>query len=310
MTMDQEKKITVVHCWTAPRSRSTALLYSFEARGKNCVAIDEPLKREWLISKGNQVQRPYQINMIEGVPPNDRPEEELLWKRETLSLGERIHAAAQKLMANDKANDTDNEDPPLIFIKHMSKTHFLYDFENDVHVESIPGVHFVHKHMFLIRDPVAILRSWDVLSGVHHESCSTEDVGIVPLVSIYTALRLRLGLEVPVTIMDSDKLVADPPGVLLAVCKELGVPYKPSMMTWKAGPHQCDSRHAPWWYVNALASTGWKIPDPNAPNKKETPVKPLNQKLLPALKDSFPAYEILLRCCAARGESANHSMEN
>ena len=35
--------ITVVHCWSAPRSRSTAMLYSFESRGADTVALDEPL---------------------------------------------------------------------------------------------------------------------------------------------------------------------------------------------------------------------------------------------------------------------------
>jgi len=40
-TESKEKRvITVIHCWSAPRSRSTALLYSFEARGDDCVAID------------------------------------------------------------------------------------------------------------------------------------------------------------------------------------------------------------------------------------------------------------------------------
>jgi protein-lysine N-methyltransferase EEF2KMT len=39
------KLITVVHCWSAPRSRSTAFLYSWEARGDDCVAMDEPLYR-------------------------------------------------------------------------------------------------------------------------------------------------------------------------------------------------------------------------------------------------------------------------
>ena len=68
--------ITVVHCWSAPRSRSTALLYSFEARWNAnadntnacpTVAIDEPLYRRWLLDKGDAVIRPYTNEMIEGV---------------------------------------------------------------------------------------------------------------------------------------------------------------------------------------------------------------------------------------------------
>ena len=294
-----KKRILVVHCWTAPRSRSTALLYSFEARGTDCtVAIDEPLKREWLISQGDLVQRPYKTWMLAGSCP-DRPEEEHLWKRETLSLGERIHQGALRLAKSEGVQA--GGEPGLIFIKHMSKTHFLYDFENEVAVEPIEGVEIEHKHMFLIRDPVAILRSWDVLSGVHNESCSTADVGIVPLISIYAALRQRLGDQTHVTILDSDALVADPQALLKEVCEDLGVSYRPSMMTWKAGAHECDSRHAPWWYVNALASTGWKIDSSPKDGKKKKAAapepKPLNPKLMPALQESYPAYQTLAQIC-------------
>ena len=43
--------VTIVHCWSSPRSRSTALLYSFESRGDDTVAIDESLYRRWLREK-------------------------------------------------------------------------------------------------------------------------------------------------------------------------------------------------------------------------------------------------------------------
>ena len=321
-TSSTTRIITVIHCWTAPRSRSTALLYSFEARGTDCcVAIDEPLKREWLIHHGDSVQRPYKTNMINGTPPADKPEESALWQRETLSLGERIHLAAMKLSKTD-------EKDCVIFCKHMSKTCFLYDFDNDVHVEPIAGVTLVHKHMFLVRDPVAILRSWDVLSSVHYDSCSTNDVGIVPLLTIHAAIQQRpfgpgQAHRNHVTILDSDALVKNPEQVLQDICQDLDIPYKSEMMTWKAGPHECDSRHAPWWYVNAQKSTGWLQ---NAPKTKKSeitpeeekeqtaafvipPPKPINPKLMPALKESFPAYEILKLLALGSSNSGNTSEE-
>ena len=285
------KKITVIHCWTAPRSRSTALTYSFEARGEDCVALDEPLKREWLIYQGDRVQRPYKENMIAGTAPADKPEDAHLWERETLSLGERIHQAALKIASS---SNTSNESG-VIFCKHMSKTYFLYDFDNEVFVEPIAGVELEHKHMFLLRDPVAILQSWDVKSAIHQEACEPEDVGIVPLVSIYTKLLKRYdGLYKP-TILDSDALVADPEGVLQDVCRQMNIPYTSNMMTWKAGNHDCDSRHAPWWYGDAHSSTGWILnhhKQSGSHQKKKS--KPLNPKLLPALKESYPAYEMLM----------------
>lgn len=103
------KTIIVIHCWSAPRSRSTALLYTFEARGDNCVAIDEPLYRSWLIGKGNSVSRPYLKEIIEGVPPDDLQDESDKWKRELLPLNERISVAAEHLQTGG-----------VIFCKHMA----------------------------------------------------------------------------------------------------------------------------------------------------------------------------------------------
>ena len=103
--------VTVIHCWSAPRSRSTALLYAFEARD-DCIGIDEPLYREYLISKGKSVTRPYLQALISGIPPEDTPpEEEYKWKRELLSLTERISEAAKKLKTG------------VIFCKHIANRH-------------------------------------------------------------------------------------------------------------------------------------------------------------------------------------------
>jgi len=279
--------ITVIHCWTAPRSRSTALLYSFEARGSDCcVAIDEPLKREWLVHQGDKVIRPYKHNMIEGVPPADRPEEARLWERELLSLPERIQGAARKLVAGKSLSELPQD--LVIFCKHMSKTHFLFDFDNDI--ES-PEANLVHKHMFLIRDPTDMLRSWDVLGSVHNNSCSVADVGIVPLLNIYTQLHER-GEEV--IILDTDVLVSDPEGVIRHLCEALSLPYRDSMMSWEAGTHECDSRHAHWWYPNAHVSTGWlRSAKPTMASGGPILKKTINPKLMPALRESMPAYELL-----------------
>ena len=143
------KSITVVHCWSAPRSRSTALLYSFEARGDDCVAVDEPLYREWLIRKGDTVARPYTREMIEGVPPSGCEDEAEQWQRELMSLDERIVAAAEKL-----------ESGGLVFCKHMAKHSFLYDFYNEC---THDWIQISHRHLLLIRDPVAVLSSWGKL---------------------------------------------------------------------------------------------------------------------------------------------------
>jgi hypothetical protein len=126
-------------------------LYSFEARGKDCVAIDEPLYREWLLNKGDAVARPYFRELVEGVPPEDSPDEADLWKRELPSLKDRISAAAETL----------GPDGGVVFCKHMAKHSFLYDFDEECSVE-IKNTEVVHRHLLLIRDPVAVLSSWGV----------------------------------------------------------------------------------------------------------------------------------------------------
>ena len=84
MEDDDFNVVTVIHVWSAPRSRSTALLYSFEARNRgtddgttttvehhpyydnnSTIALDEPLYATWLLQESKQQQthtnvtRPY-----------------------------------------------------------------------------------------------------------------------------------------------------------------------------------------------------------------------------------------------------------
>lgn len=286
------KQITVIHCWSAPRSRSTALLYSFEARGDDCVAIDEPLYREWLVAKGDTVARPYFKEMIEGVPPEpDATDEEIRrWKRELLSLKERIIVAVERLDANG-----------VIFCKHMAKHAFLFDFDEDLQLE---GINLIHRHLLLIRDPVDVLSSWGSSSDVHGNNPTSDEVGIVPLLTIYSKLESRAnGIGSHPVILESDDLVADPEGTLSSICAGLGIPYKESMLTWKSGEHECDGPWAKWWYHNVWKSDGWHRKSTSEEyypeTKKYCTMKP---ELMHALKASFPAYEFLRRLTKSYSE--------
>jgi hypothetical protein len=231
------KTVTVIHCWSAPRSRSTALLYSFEARGDDCIGIDEPLYREWLLNKGDAVARPYFRELVEGIPPEDSPDEAEQWKRELMSLDERITAAALQL-----------ESGGVIFCKHMAKHSFMYDFDKECKVEDID---VIHRHLLLIRDPVAVLSSWGVSGEVHGSNPTSDEVGIVPLLSIYSKLESRSHVNSHPAILESDELVVDPEGALSNICASLSIPYKESMISWESGPHKCDG---PWAKVSALIS--------------------------------------------------------
>ena len=238
------KTVTVIHCWSAPRSRSTALLYSFEARGREeCVAIDEPLYREWLLQRGEAVERPYTNEMITGTPPaGASPDEAFQWQREQASLTERIVQGADSLPGDG-----------VIFCKHMAKHCFLYDFEQECqHPTRSQEVTLIHKHLLLIRDPVLVLSSWDNSSKVHGNTATPDEVGIVPLMSIYSSLLSRGTSSAgssSVVLLDSDELAADPEGALANVCADLDIPYLESMITWESGPHACDG---PWAKVSII----------------------------------------------------------
>jgi hypothetical protein len=305
--------ITVIHCWSAPRSRSTALLYSFEARGKDCVAIDEPLYRRWLVEKGESASRPYTREIIEGIPhANTDPSDHYKWIREKASLKQRVDQAVEKL-------NQDGVDDGVIFIKHMAKHSFLFDLNkdcempgndlesdsNDYGEQSTPKVTIVHRHLLLIRDPVAILSSWDAAAELHNNTTSPEEVGIVPLLSIYSALYGRQEESHPIVIIDSDQLAADPAFTLWQACKELNIPYLESMLTWECGPHNCDGCWAPWWYADVHQSRGWfghpsksssssseeqdiNYPPSYVPTSRN--YRTLNPNLMTVLRLTIPAY--------------------
>ena len=303
-----KKHITVIHCWSAPRSRSTALLYSFEARGDDCTtALDEPLYREWLIDRGDAVARPYRQELIMGMPPEHikaTPEETAQWHRERHSLNQRLQEAATRLPENG-----------VVFCKHMAKHSFLYNFEKEFQFDK-NNIELIHKHLLLIRDPVAVLSSWGVAGAVHGNNPTADEVGIVPLLSIYSALQSRSGnwqdgnTNMPVVLLDSDDLVKDPERILAGVCEELGIEYKESMMTWHSGPHACDGPWAHWWYADVHKSSGWKR---QTPDYGASRYRTLDPGLMSALKASFPAYEFLKSLTAGykkRGPSPSEIYED
>eukprot|EP00536_Pseudo-nitzschia_multiseries_P007079 jgi/Psemu1/65868/estExt_Genemark1.C_1600026 len=251
------KTVTVVHCWSAPRSRSTALLYSFEALGENkCVPYDEPLYREYLKAKEGSVTRPYLENLIAGIPPEGEDDADR-WNRELLSLSERLELGAAKLAATSGG---------VIFCKHMAKHAFLYDFNNEYQLAESSETELVHRHVLLIRDPVTMLSAWGAIGDVHGNSPSSEEIGVISLMSIYSDLESRTSghKNNPVVVIDSDELAKDPKGSLSDLCERLSIDYDDSMLSWKSGGHECDG---PW----AKLTTPYEKRGPSASEIYEDP---------------------------------------
>ena len=288
------KRITIIHCWSAPRSRSTALLYSFDARS-DCAGIDEPLYRRWLIKKKDSVLRPYTNELIEGIPKekegyhrfgNDL--HEIIWKRETQSLNQRLGHAIEEMKIKPSGSG-------VIFVKHMAKHSFLYDFEKECETGAeslcVPDFKITYKHLLLIRDPVDILSSWDVKSSVHSNDFSSEELGIIQLLALYSKQTSKPAphdnIDCSVVVLDSDSLTTSYSSrVLENLCLDLSISFSSSMLKWETGPKECDGAWGPWWYDDVHKTNGWI-------HTSEKRYRSLNPSLLPSLRTSLPAYAFL-----------------
>ena len=110
-------------------------------------------------------------------------------------------------------------------------------------------------HAFLIRDPSAMIASY----LRKRESAAFEDFGLDRQADFFEREADRLGRAPPV--VDAGDLLADPEGVLGALCGRLGIAFDPAMLRWPPGRRATDGPWAPHWYRTVEASTGFAAPD-------------------------------------------------
>lgn len=279
--------VTIVHCWSAPRSRSTALMYSFHER-KDCMVLDEPLYRRWLEENKDSVTRPYTEELINGIPPKDlNPEDFAKWEKEKEDLNSRILSCIETLGGKEGG-----EKRGIIFLKHIAKHASLFNFEKDCEmncdrlVVNEEQVHVTHKHLLLIRDPLHSLSSWNASTDVHNGNVTPNEVGIVNLLYIYANVTSKIDASGNISVLDSDDLVFHPESTIRDLCNDLNIPYSDEMLHWEAGPKACDGPWAPWWYSGVHKSSGWV-------RESNHVYRTLDPKLLPALRVSLAPYNFL-----------------
>lgn len=66
-------------------------------------------------------------------------------------------------------------------------------------------------------------------------------------------------------VLETTRLLADPPGVLARACELLGLPFDEGMLRWPAGPKPEDGVWAPYWYARTHTSTGFGRPRQHEP---------------------------------------------
>lgn len=141
------------------------------------------------------------------------------------------------------------------------------------------------RHMvncFLIRAPEAVLASytqkWDAVS--------LEAIGVPMQAALFEREADRLGHAPPV--IDAADVLADPRGVLTALCRACGIPFSEAMLAWPPGRRASDGVWAPAWYDAVERSTGFKAP-------KEKPAPQLPDDLRRIADQARPHYEALLK---------------
>jgi hypothetical protein len=110
-------------------------------------------------------------------------------------------------------------------------------------------------HAFLIRDPATMIASY----LRKREAAAFEDFGLDRQAEFFEREADRLGRAPPV--IDANDVLADPRGILTALCERLGIAFDPAMLTWPPGPRSTDGPWAPHWYQAVAASTGFGAPD-------------------------------------------------
>ncbi|MDQ0464565.1 hypothetical protein QO010_002349 [Caulobacter ginsengisoli] len=135
------------------------------------------------------------------------------------------------------------------------------------------------RNAFLIREPEAVLASYTV----KRESVTLADIGFERQRELFEREADRLGRAPPV--VEGRDVLADPRGMLTALCAALDVPFSEAMLAWPAGRRMSDGVWAPAWYDAVEKSTGF------GPPREEAAV--LREDLKPIAEAARPHYERL-----------------
>lgn len=140
-------------------------------------------------------------------------------------------------------------------------------------------------HTFLIREPKAVISSLFAMSEKLSLDVSRENVGFERLTEIYDAVAEETGRR-PVLI-NSDELLADPPGIVREYCAAVGIPFIPESLCWETGALPEYKISVPWHELT-MRSTGFS--DPGSQYEDTTDNNPM---LAEYLEYNLPLYQRL-----------------
>ena len=136
---------------------------------------------------------------------------------------------------------------------------------------------------FLIRAPEAVLASY----AQKRDDFTLQEIGLTAQVELFERAAQRLGSAPPV--VEGQDVLADPRGILGALCAALRISFDQAMLSWPAGRRASDGVWAPAWYDAVEKSTGF------APPRREVGFDELPDSLKSIAEAARPLYERLAR---------------
>jgi len=115
------------------------------------------------------------------------------------------------------------------------------------------------RHAFLVRHPARVIASY----VKKMDTLSLEAIGVPQQERLFREVTERTGAPPPV--VDSDRILENPPVMLERLCKALGIDWNPAMLHWTPGPKPEDGAWAPHWYDAVWKSSGFGSPSGPAP---------------------------------------------
>jgi hypothetical protein len=134
---------------------------------------------------------------------------------------------------------------PVWYQKHMP-----HHMVGPVDIMDFPD----HAHAFLIRAPELVVASY----ARKNELREAHLLGFAKMADYFRRISDRLGAPPPV--VDSNDILANPPGMLAALCVALGMVFDPAMLRWNKGPYPEDGIWGRHWYNAVEESTGFGPP--------------------------------------------------
>ena len=136
---------------------------------------------------------------------------------------------------------------PIWYQKHM--THHMADGFDREWIDSCANA-------FLIRAPEAVLASYRRV----RDDFTLAEIGLPTQVELFFRAGDRLGATPPV--IEGQDVLAEPEGMLRALCMAFDIRFDPAMLNWPAGLRPTDGVWAPAWYAAVERSTGFAPPRP------------------------------------------------